>query len=51
MTDVLKRNNVKVIGQGTQPIIFAHGFGCDQNTWRYVINTFTNDYKVILLIM
>lgn len=48
MTDILKRNNVKAIGQGTQTIIFAHGFGCDQNTWRYVTDTFTDDYKVVL---
>jgi len=25
--DVLKRNNVKCIGDGTQVIMFAHGFG------------------------
>jgi len=29
--DVLRRNNVKAFGRGTQPMLFAHGFGCDQN--------------------
>lgn len=48
MTDVLKRNNVTISGNGTQVIIFAHGFGCDQNTWRYITDTFTNDYKLVL---
>lgn len=29
-----RRNNVKVQGQGTGCLVFAHGFGCDQNMWR-----------------
>lgn len=48
MTDVIKRNNVKVSGRGTQPMLFAHGFGCDQNMWRYVTPAFENDYKIVL---
>lgn len=47
-TSVLKRNNVKVLGKGTQPILFAHGYGCDQNMWRFVYPAFEEDYKVIL---
>jgi sigma-B regulation protein RsbQ len=46
--DILQRNNVKVTGTGTQPMLFAHGFGCDQNMWRYVEKEFENDYKVVL---
>ena len=45
---VLKRNNVKVLGRGTQPIVFAHGFGCDQNMWRFVAPAFEADYRVVL---
>lgn len=48
MINVLKRNNVSVYGEGSTPIIFAHGFGCDQNTWRYVADAFKKDFKVIL---
>jgi sigma-B regulation protein RsbQ len=48
MTNVLKRNNVTVLGLGSQPMMFAHGFGCDQNMWLYIINTFVKDYKIIL---
>src|SRR3954453_17714091 len=48
MTDVLSRNNVKVSGSGTQPMIFAHGFGCDQTMWRFVAPAFEADYRVIL---
>ncbi|RYY51510.1 MAG: alpha/beta hydrolase [Chitinophagaceae bacterium] len=48
VTDIITRNNVKVTGKGTQPMLFAHGFGCDQNMWRYVVPAFENDYKIIL---
>lgn len=46
--EVLSRNNVKLIGKGTQTIMFAHGFGCDQNMWRYVYPAFEEDYRVVL---
>ena len=47
-TNVLKRNNVRVIGRGTQPMMFAHGFGCDQNMWRFITPAFENDYRIVL---
>jgi sigma-B regulation protein RsbQ len=47
--DVLARNNVKVSGHGSQPMLFAHGFGCDQNMWRFVTPEFEDDYKVVLI--
>ena len=47
-SDVLQRNNVVVSGQGTQPMLFAHGFGCDQSMWRFVAPAFEKDYRVIL---
>jgi sigma-B regulation protein RsbQ len=46
--DVLKRNNVKVSGGGVQPMLFAHGFGCDQNMWRHVVPAFEQDYRIVL---
>jgi sigma-B regulation protein RsbQ len=46
--DVLSRNNVKVFGAGTQPMVFAHGFGCDQNMWRFVTPAFEKDYRIVL---
>ena len=46
--DVLTRNNVKVLGRGTQPMMFAHGFGCDQNMWRFVTPAFEDDYRIVL---
>ncbi|MCA1583168.1 MAG: alpha/beta hydrolase [Acidobacteria bacterium] len=46
--DVLTRNNVQVFGRGTRPMLFAHGFGCDQNMWRFVTPAFEDDYKIVL---
>src|SRR5688572_28331853 len=42
------RNNVHVRGTGTQPMLFAHGFGCDQSMWRYVTPAFEEDYRIYL---
>src|SRR3954469_13997549 len=46
--DVLARNNVRVFGNGTQTMLFAHGFGCDQNMWRFVTPAFADDYRIVL---
>ncbi|NMO21395.1 alpha/beta hydrolase [Pyxidicoccus fallax] len=42
------RNNVKIQGQGDHAMIFAHGYGCDQNMWRFITPAFQKDYKVVL---
>ena len=47
-SDVISRNNVKVFGSGKQAMLFAHGFGCDQNMWRYLTPAFEKDYKIVL---
>jgi sigma-B regulation protein RsbQ len=46
--NIRSRNNVNVTGKGAQPMMFAHGFGCDQNMWRFVAPAFEDDYKVVL---
>ncbi|MEI6949403.1 alpha/beta hydrolase [Paraflavisolibacter sp. H34] len=46
--NILRRNNVTVFGKGTRPMLFAHGFGCDQHMWRFVTPAFEEDYRVIL---
>ena len=46
--DVLRRNNVTVSGRGTQPMLLAHGFGCDQHMWRFVTPHFEDDYRIVL---
>lgn len=45
---VLQRHNVKVAGSGERAMVFAHGFGCDQNMWRLVAPAFENDFRIIL---
>ncbi len=45
---VIARNNVKVLGRGIRPMVFAHGFGCDQNMWRFVTPAFEDDYRIVL---
>ena len=46
---VTERNNVSLRGAVRgQPMVFAHGFGCDQNMWRYVAPAFERDYRVVL---
>ncbi|MEZ0170894.1 alpha/beta fold hydrolase [Microvirga sp. TS319] len=49
MSAVLQRHNVKVFGQGQQPMVFAHGYGCDQNMWRFITPAFEERYKIVLL--
>src|SRR5687768_10829905 len=46
---VAERHNVVVSGRADgQPMVFAHGFGCDQNMWRFVAPRFEHDFKVVL---
>jgi sigma-B regulation protein RsbQ len=42
------RNNVHVKGMGEKAMLFAHGFGCDQNMWRFVAPAFEAEFKTIL---
>lgn len=46
----LKKNNVTVIdhGDAKDTIIFAHGFGTDQNAWKDVIPSFERQYRLVL---
>ena len=47
-TEVLERHAVRVSGdpQG-RPMVFAHGFGCDQTLWRFVTPAFEAEYRVV----
>ena len=47
--DVRAKNNVRLRGRADgRPIVFAHGFGCDQNMWRYVAPAFEDEFRVVL---
>jgi len=45
---VISRNHVVTAGAGLRPMIFAHGFGCDQNMWRLVAPAFEADHLTVL---
>lgn len=46
--DALQRSNVVFRGRGSRPIVFAHGFGCDQTMWRFVAPAFEDSHRVVL---
>lgn len=46
--DVRLRNNINIIGDGQAVMVFSHGFGCDQNMWRFLTPSFTREYKLVL---
>ena len=48
LLSVIERNNVTVRGHGDRAMIFAHGFGCDQNMWRLVTPAFEDKFKIVL---
>ena len=45
---VFTRNNVTLAGEGMRPMVFAHGYGCDQTMWRLVAPAFAAEYRLVL---
>jgi sigma-B regulation protein RsbQ len=45
---VVSRNNIHTHGAGQTAMIFSHGFGCDQNMWRYVWPAFEDRFRIVL---
>ena len=46
---VAARNNVSLSGRRNgRPLLFAHGFGCDQHMWKDVAPAFEDEYRVVL---
>jgi sigma-B regulation protein RsbQ len=49
VVSVRRRNNVHEFGDPDgPPLVFAHGFGCSQDMWRFVAPAFVDDHRVIL---
>jgi sigma-B regulation protein RsbQ len=47
--DVRARNNVHIVGDPHGPtVVLAHGFGCDQNLWRRVVELLPPQLRVVL---
>jgi sigma-B regulation protein RsbQ len=45
---VMRRNSVRVIGEGPQTLLFCNGFGCSQQIWRYLSTPLANKHRVVL---
>lgn len=45
---IVERNNIKLNGSGDRAMVFAHGFGCDQNMWRFVEPAFRDRFRTVL---
>ncbi len=46
---VAARNNISLSGPvAAQPMLFAHGFGCDQHMWKDVAPAFEDQYRIVL---
>ena len=46
---VLERNNVTVTGRPDGPtLLLGNGFGVDQDVWRRLLPSFTDDHRVVL---
>jgi sigma-B regulation protein RsbQ len=44
-----QRNAVTLAGLPTgRPMMFAHGYGCDQNMWRFVAPAFATTHRIVL---
>lgn len=46
---LIERNNITFGGSGNKTLFFVHGYGCDQNMWRFVVPTFAKEYKTIMI--
>jgi sigma-B regulation protein RsbQ len=48
MAGTIERNNIHVRGASHRAMVFAHGFGCDQNMWRFVAPAFEKDFMTVV---
>jgi sigma-B regulation protein RsbQ len=45
---IAQRHNINIVGKGQKTILFAHGYGCDQVMWRFIVPAFEKHYRVVL---
>ena len=46
---LIKKNNVTIHGTSSKVMFFVHGYGCDQNMWRFITPHFKDSYKIVLI--
>src|SRR5689334_20625612 len=47
-TDIIRKFNINIIGNGVETLVLAHGFGSDQTGWRHQVGAFNTQYRIIL---
>lgn len=45
---IFQRHNINIVGTGSKTMLLAHGYGCDQMMWRFLVPPFQNDYRIVL---
>ncbi len=45
---IFERHNVNIVGTGSKTMLLAHGYGCDQIMWRFLVPGFRDDYRIVL---
>jgi sigma-B regulation protein RsbQ len=46
--NIQRRNNIRMAGDGPATMVFSHGFGCDQNMWRFMQPNYAKRYRTVL---
>jgi sigma-B regulation protein RsbQ len=46
--EILKRNNINITGGGENTVLLAHGFGCDQHMWRFMLPELEKQFTVVV---
>lgn len=44
---VLRRHQVRILGEGKPPLLLCNGFGCSQHIWNYLLPTLMRTHQVI----
>jgi len=42
------RNNINIVGSGQKTMVLAHGYGCDQHMWRFIVAAFQDEFRIVL---
>jgi sigma-B regulation protein RsbQ len=48
LMNIVQRNNVHVLSGPGPTLLYAHGFGCNQNMWDQITPAFLGEYKQVL---
>lgn len=48
LSHIVQRNNISRRGYGRQILLLAHGFGCDQLMWRFLVPQLEHDFDLVL---